>query len=273
MENARWWNSMGNPATVNRNSDTALNTVLFLPDSLQLDNIKSSIDVSHIEDIRYLQEKLIAALGLPKGYLLAEDTSSTGSALAEQDRIFAGKIPYIQTAYLEGVEDLLTKIAFYVGADLNTLKINVIIETPHRLTDRLIEQNTRGLDFVKSQIAFYKEMNPDYQLTPSQWLKMIQRAGLDPEVYSIPVSLKAHSPGSSPEDIGSDFNLGQEGGEDTFGNEPIGFDAENIGTKPFGESMKYLNKKSEDYSDKFIEVDDDLVLHSKLYNYFVKAFG
>lgn len=280
MENARWFNQFNNPSgpsALNRNSDTALNTILFVPDSLTFEPLKNSIDVASIEDVNYLKEKFISALGLAKGFLLADGSTPGGDSLIEQDLVFARKLPYIQSAYVEGVKDLLTKICFYLGADLNTLKVNVMIESPHRLTDRSIEQNNKGLEFVKSQIAFYKEMDPNYELKPAQWLRMIQKAGLDPEIYSIPVTLKAHKPGGGGEaDMSGVSDLGDIGGGEMGAEggatEPEGFDSKDIGTSPFAENKaKYLSEKLEDHANNYISLGENYVFHSGLYRYFVKA--
>ena len=117
MQNARWYNNFGSPSDLNRNSDTALNTMYFVPNTCSLENLKNSIDVATIQDVEYLRDKFISGLGLPKGYLLADSSQARGEALVEQDIAFSRKLPYIQNAFLEGMHSLLTKIAYYVGAD------------------------------------------------------------------------------------------------------------------------------------------------------------
>lgn len=51
MNNARWAQDIGNPGQINRDSDTALNTMWFVPDTLTLEQLRSPIDVASIDDI------------------------------------------------------------------------------------------------------------------------------------------------------------------------------------------------------------------------------
>jgi hypothetical protein len=256
MQNARWFNNMGNPDNLNRNSDTSLNTVYFIPDTVSLEQLRSNIDVSTIADIEYLRDKFISGLGLPKGFLLADGGPARGEALIEQDIAFARKLPYIQNAFLEGMHSLLTKISYYCGADLNTLKINLHIDVPHRLTDKATDQFNKGMDLVKKAISFFKEINPNFQLSDVDLKVMFQKAGLDPDIFNIPNTINKNKPseqggidGTGGADLsgfgdvggaGEESTVGAPGGEETGGNgaEPEGFDSQDIGTKPFGESYK-----------------------------------
>lgn len=247
MENARWFNSFGENGGLNRNSDTALNTILFIPDTITLDNIRSSVDVSQIEDVQYLQEKYITCLGLPKGYLLADDSPTRGESLIEQDLSFAQRIPYIQDAYLEYVHNLLTKIAFYVGADMSALEIQLFINSPHRLTSKSIETYTNGMNLIKDHIAFRKEINPDYRLSDNQLKIMVQKVGLDPEIFDISGDITPYSAsGGSLETSGfggtsSGFGAPAGGDEGGFGQEPTGFNSPEVGTTPTQTNESLVN--------------------------------
>ncbi len=284
MENARWYNSFGEPGGLNRNSDTALNSVLFIPDSITLDNIRSSIDVSQIDDVQYLQDKYITCLGLPKGYLLADDSPTRGESLIEQDLSFAQRIPYIQTAYLDYVHNLLTKIAFFVGANMNTLKISLYINTPHRLTSKSIEDYTTGMNLIKDHIAFRKEINPDYKLSDRTLKLMVQKVGLDPEIFDIstdstPYTNSGGDLNMSSDGFGGSTGFGGEPAEQGgFGNEPTGFNSAEVGTQPATESQSLISFKSKQlmkltesssYEEMYMNIGD-FSCHFNLYKTFLR---
>lgn len=184
--------------------------------------------------------------------------------------MFAAALPFIQTAYLEGIHKILTLISFYVGADLDNLKITVKIAQPHRINSRYIEQYERTLGLVQQSLAFFREIDPDYKLSLSDLKVMLSRAGVDPEIFNVPSLIKKHKPEEEENLMGDNplSSLGDEGGElggDSFGSEEPGFDASDIGTQPsIGES---LNKKLNYY----VSLNENLRVHSKIYNCFVKS--
>lgn len=220
-------------------------------------------------------KKLVLALGIPKGYLIAEETiDMRGKSLEEQDVMFAAALPFVQTAYLEGIHKILTLISFYVGADLDSLKITVEIAQPHRINARYIEQYEKTLGLVQQSLAFFREIDPDYKLSLSDLKVMLSRAGVDPEIFNVPSLIKKHKPDEGEDSLGNNplSSLGSEGGQlgsDSFGSEEPDFNASDIGVQPnIGESLsRNLNKKLNYY----VALNESLKVHSKIYNCFVKS--
>ena len=272
MNNARWMSGMGNPNQMNRDSDTALNTMWFVPDTLTLEQLRSPIDVASIDDVEYLMKKMVMALGIPKNFLIAEETMELRSQpLSEQDYTFASALPFIQTAYLDGMKKLITLISYYLGADMNHLHITVEITQPGRINSRYVEQYESCLNLIQHSLAFFREIDPEYALSFADLKVMLHKAGVDPEIFNIPSFIKKHK--DKVESEGGEFGVGENPlddlsglGGDNLGEPEAGFDASDIGTSPMGESKKYSSNLN--YT---VSLNENLQVHSKLYKCFVRG--
>lgn len=158
-------------------------------------------------------------LGLPKGFLMADESDNVrGAALQQQDIVFQRKLPFIQHAYLKGVKKMLTLIAYYLGANLTTLNIDVKIKLPHRLSQDMLEQYKSSIEFISQVKQLIQDINPYHQLSLEDINVMIYKAGLDPEIVDIPglVNIpKAAGQGGESEE--SEFSSFGGGGNDLGG--------------------------------------------------------
>ena len=147
-------------------------------------------------------------LGLPKGFLMADESDNVrGRALQEQDIQFQRKLPYVQKAYLNGVKKMLLLISYYLGANLDTLRIDVKIKLPHRLSADLLEQYKSAIEYVAEVKNLMLEINPYHKLTLEDLNLMVFKAGLDPEIINIPglISQVTNNEEGSPEEETFEF--------------------------------------------------------------------
>lgn len=256
-----------------RNSDTSLNTMYFIPDTLTLSNIKNNIDVSSIEDVKYLKDKLIDSLGIPKSSITSSEDSGQVSdfrtlPLDEIDSISAKRIPYIQNALLSGWEKLITLLAYYFGADMDTLKVQVLIKSPSKISSKLTKDYMDGFEFARNSIALLRDIDPDYKSSFNDYKHLLRNIGLNPEVLNVPDFIKKSS------SSGMDLGVPQEGTEDPdFGG------TEDIGTQPSnsGAQNESLNKIKTSYlkeslprkSNYPVQIDEDSFVHPRVYDCFV----
>ena len=81
---------------------------------------------------------------------------------------------------------MLTLIAYYLGANLTTLNIDVKIKLPHRLSQDMLEQYKSSIEFISQVKQLIQDINPYHQLSLEDINVMIYKAGLDPEIVDIP---------------------------------------------------------------------------------------
>ena len=137
--------------------------------------------------IHYYMNNLIMGLGLPKGFLMADESDNVrGRALQEQDLVFQRKLPYVQKAYIDGVKKMLLLISYYLGANLDTLRIDVKIKLPHRLSADMLEQYKSAVEYIAELKNLMLEINPYHKLSLEDLNLMVFKAGLDPDIVNIP---------------------------------------------------------------------------------------
>lgn len=295
FENMRWGGSgvnggfggglNGGSPYMTRPSDTSLNTIFFVPQSLQFDELRVPIDVSDMEDVFYYRDNLIMGLGLPKGFLMADESDNVrGRALQEQDLVFQRKLPFVQKAYISGVKKMLLLCCYYLGANLDTLRIDVKIKLPHRLSADLLEQYRAAIEYVAELKNLMTEINPYHQMSLEDLNLMVFKAGLDPDIVNIPGLISKQSGDdeeNSDVEFGESFNstwkswlnlsaqnrkpivesigkrmismLNESWGMDSFGNKPHAL-------------LESLMPKHEPY---YVHVAD-VALHSRLYECVIK---
>lgn len=288
LENTRWQNGFNAP-WITRNSDTSLKTIIYTTDDVKFEMLEPQINVSDIEDIKYWEKKLLTCLGLPRSYFLADDTNIDikGTALEEQDLAFACKLPAVQAAIVEGYEKLITLVAYYLGANLDTLKVSVTINSPHRLNTKYVEQYRTGLELVRDELSLIREIYPDLPITGADLSHLIFKIGLDPEVLNIPSLVKSGSTSSTGQiEPGQSANLGGdrgfEGFEGDVGEGPVE-DAGSIPSEVTNESRNYSEKpmlyppikitEANFRNSHYVDIGSNVSVHARLYNGFVSERG
>jgi hypothetical protein len=147
----------------------ALTDVLVVPSDANFDisKLPTGMDLSSIEDVNYFRDRAFSVTGLPKSYFLHDEAQSRGSALQQQDVMFARKLVQFQNAYVEGLTRMVMIAAVYVtGSDLSGLTVSVKLKRPSQLSASLIEYyktlSDTALSMVTSWMSLNKiEMAPD----------------------------------------------------------------------------------------------------------------
>jgi hypothetical protein len=88
----------------------SVNTKIWMPDGLMdIDVKESKVDIDFIGDLEMYIDRIAVASGVPKGYLVQEWGGFGNSAvsLVEQYKPFARHVYTVQSAFLEGLSDLI----------------------------------------------------------------------------------------------------------------------------------------------------------------------
>jgi hypothetical protein len=121
-----------------------------------IDTLKSSIDLSSIDDVDHFLEKALRATRLPKGYLFGEDTTDRGGALQAQDLKFARALIPVQDAYVNGLTSLCYVLLLHLGANLETVKLSVKLQRPIQLSQEVMQTFTTAFSLVDTVIQTWK---------------------------------------------------------------------------------------------------------------------
>jgi len=282
ISNSRFMNNIANNGgnglgVMTRNSDTSLNTMYFIPDTLTLSNIKNNIDVSSIDDVNYLKDKLIDALGVPKSSLQSSLDSGQPSdfrtkPLDEIDSFSANKVPYIQDSFLAGWEKLLTILSFYFGANMDDLKISVMIKSPSKISSKVAKEYTEGFELIRNTIAMYREINPDYEMSFSDLRTLMSNYSLNPDVLNVPGFIKKYSPGLGDEQLSSLQASDDFGGAEDIGTEPSDTTTESLQKSKrtvHNVRKSYLRESAPYKNDYLIEIGEGEFVHPRIFECFV----
>jgi hypothetical protein len=145
---------------ISRNQDTGLTEYLWIPEGFDAKKLSTSIEVSSIEDVEYFRDKVINASRMPKGFFLASEGQGAQRpmSLRQQDIKFARSLIPISEAYSAGLKKLITLIIFYLGHDINSVKVNVTFKKSPYITSELLET----YDSVYKIIQQYKELKGSF---------------------------------------------------------------------------------------------------------------
>lgn len=135
----------------------SLTDMMFIPsvEGFSIETIKPSIDISTTEDVDYFVQKLLSLTGLPKGYFLADSTTSRGSALQAQDLKFLRKLLPIQNSVINAIVKLVYVVAAYGNFDISDLKVEASLSVPMEISEELINRYTTIFSSAKSIISDY----------------------------------------------------------------------------------------------------------------------
>ena len=123
----------------------ALQDIMFFPsdDEYNIERLPSGsgVEISNTDDVEFFRDNVLMMTGLPKGYLLADESTDRYHALTAQDLKFARQLIPYQDAYATGMTKLCMVLAGYLGADLETTNITVKIKRPIQMSDQLLQNN------------------------------------------------------------------------------------------------------------------------------------
>lgn len=168
--------------------DFSVGSQIWIPENLlDIDLIENSMNLEHIADIELLQDNMIMATRVPKGYLVVDRSSfgTSGQALLQQFKPFGRAVYYIQSSILREITQMV-KLHFLMTGEFEkeytdfelTMNFPVIEESQDRLrmkndTLRLANdiigniQNALGTrdglpkDVIKSVFSQISFLDPD----------------------------------------------------------------------------------------------------------------
>lgn len=153
----------GSGSRISRNQDTGMTDYLWVPEGFKAEKLSTSIEVASTEDVEYFRDKLINASRLPKGFFLASEAGGNQRpmSLRQQDIKFARSLIPIGEAYCRGLRKLIIMVAFYLGADVSKLKVDVAFKKSPYITDELIGTYKGVYDIVQT----FKELKSEFSET------------------------------------------------------------------------------------------------------------
>lgn len=84
--------------------------------------LQGQSDLGQISDVEYLQNKLLTALGVPKGALGYERDLNSKATLTEQNVSFARKLRRVQQVLATGIHEVLRRCLILEGVDVDNLE-------------------------------------------------------------------------------------------------------------------------------------------------------
>lgn len=184
----------------------SMQDVLFLPskeDGFDIDRLSagSGVELSNVEDVEHFNNKVLMMSGLPKGYLLADESTDRYHALTAQDLKFTRQLIPYQDGYATGLTKLCMVLVGYLGGDIENTEVTVKIKRPVQTSDQLL-QNTEAISRAASEmIDNYRRSvtNPEdeesaFRVDPNLYPKLLAELGM-PEAI---VNLFTPSPADDP---------------------------------------------------------------------------
>lgn len=189
---------------LSRNQDHALTEYLFVPKEFEVQKLSTSLDFGSTDDAEYFRDKVITASGLPKGYFLADKTDTRPGTLRQQDKRFARSCIPIGEAYCEGIKRLAVLVAFYVGADLSTLEVEVKLKRAPFLSQDFVDLYNAALDVVDKHVSLQKKLQGDkYSPSPDEIKAVLRNVDLPPNILFQEDGEKKDGPQSSKKKKGT----------------------------------------------------------------------
>jgi hypothetical protein len=144
----------------------------FLPirgdKSSRVETLPGAANLDAIADVEYLQNKLFAALKVPKPYLNYAETIPGGSALAQADLRFSRTINRIQEAIVMELRRIANIHLYFLGFedDLDNFKLS--------LTNPSTQQELLKLETMKARLEVFKEIFNNEATSPVSYTWAMQ---------------------------------------------------------------------------------------------------
>lgn len=229
----------------------------------KIDTLPGAQNLGEIEDVRYYRDKLLAALKIPKDYIVEKDSSPERKAnLSQLDVKFARTIQRVQVDIETGLENIAKRHLQLVGYPASIIReIKVKLPEPSDMSAKrkldVDEQKTRVIQAVKqlgliSDEQIYREY---YDMDDSEIEKMksalktqAEEATPDPQQGAAP---GAAPPGGNPGYGEAGLDGGAEGAENVAPttNESIQFVLENCDNDEERSVLERIIKKQKRNAD------------------------
>ena len=168
---ANSYKSMASPGPVDN--------VLYIPTkngvgAISASNLGGDVDIKSIVDLDYFREKLCGALKIPRTFLYgtaAENGLGGGASLAKSSARYARTVKRIQSAYIEGITNLINLFALQDGlADKHIGKFTIKMTSPTSEED---VERVESFDRKVDSISNFMNLLDDENSTPQARFEII----------------------------------------------------------------------------------------------------
>ena len=119
-----------------------------------IDTLPAGQNLTAIDDIKYIQNKVLAGLGIPKSFLNFEETTGDGKNLALMDVRFARVITRIQQAFLMELTKVVTIHLYLLGFKDDLTNFTLTMNNPSTQAEQLeIENLAKKIAAVRDAVS------------------------------------------------------------------------------------------------------------------------
>lgn len=119
-----------------------------------IDTLSAGQNITALDDIKFIQNKVLTALRIPKTFLNFEETASDGKNLALMDVRFARTINRIQQAFLMELTKVASIHLFLLGFDDELNNFTLSMKNPSTQAEQLeIENLQKKIDAVRDAVS------------------------------------------------------------------------------------------------------------------------
>lgn len=160
-----------NTGTINeRHNPLAVNEDFFVPikggQGTRIDTLRGAENLGEVDDVRYFRDKVLAALKIPKDYIVEKDKSPERKAnLSQLDVKFSRAVHRLQKDIEKGINTLITRHLLLRGYDeISISKVKVSLCSPSDMHEKRkleldefklrIVQGMKGLQMFDDQFLY-----------------------------------------------------------------------------------------------------------------------
>ena len=216
------------------------------------------------DDVDYFLDKILRASGLPKGYLVGDDTITTAQALSAQDLKLKRTLIPLKKGLLNGILSLTENILTHAGYNVDNLDIEVSLNEPVQVSADTVEKYASLVDTV----AKFKEFNPN--MTDINAFQALIKMGMPIELASLVCSTNSINTLSDKTDLAkflkgqklksSAQNAPQDG---EMGESVVGY---RVSSKEFLKENHELHKLLKDVYEKLSGAEQTVALKESVYS-------
>ena len=119
-----------------------------------IDTLPAAQNMTAIDDIKFMQNKVLAALRIPKSFLNFEETAGDGKNLSLMDLRFTRAINRIQQAFLMELTKVASIHLYLLGFDDELTNFTLTMNNPSTQAEQLeIENMQKKIDAVRDAVA------------------------------------------------------------------------------------------------------------------------
>ena len=136
--------------------------------SSKIETLQGAANLNDIADVEYLQNKLFAAIKVPRAYLNFADKLEGGSTLAQADLRFARTVNRMQEAVLVELRRIANIHLYFLGFEDDMDNFNL------KLTNPSTQQEILKLEVTKLRLEVFKEMFSAEATSPTSYTWAMQ---------------------------------------------------------------------------------------------------